>query len=91
MLSYCLRNHLRELVEFYVLYCVSLSMAFIQEYQQELFQLKEEFERYKTRAQSVLKNRGNKVKILEYCYNRALSFLCFFVCVRSVHIHLQVS
>ncbi|XP_064400000.1 GRIP and coiled-coil domain-containing protein 1-like [Halichondria panicea] len=32
------------------------------EYKQELSQLKEEFERYKTRAQSVLKNRGGVSK-----------------------------
>ena len=32
-----------------------------QEYQQELFQLQDEFEKYKMRAQSVLKSRGNKV------------------------------
>lgn len=32
-----------------------------QEFQQELYQLKDEFERYKMRAQSVLKSRGSKV------------------------------
>ena len=31
-----------------------------QEYEQELYQLKDEFEKYKLRAQSVLKSRGGK-------------------------------
>ena len=31
------------------------------DYQLELHQLKDEFEKYKTRAQSVLRSRGNKV------------------------------
>ena len=30
----------------------------LQEYEQELYQLKDEFEKYKLRAQSVLKSRG---------------------------------
>lgn len=50
-------------------------MDFLQEYQQELFQLKEEFERYKTRAQSVLKNRGNKVRILDVITTELSLFL----------------
>ena len=34
-----------------------------QEYQHELSQLKEEFERYKTRAQTVLRSKDNKVHV----------------------------
>ena len=89
MLSSSLRNHQRGLVEFYALYCVSLRMDFLQEYQQELFQLKEEFERYKTRAQSVLKNRGNKVRVLEYYYTALSFFASLFV--YNVQVHLQTS
>ena len=48
----------------------------MQEYQQELGQLKDEFERYKTRAQSVLRSKGGgKVRtsdtvptVLNYMY-----------------------
>ncbi len=45
-----------------------------QDYQQELYQLKDEFERYKTRAQSVLKNRGNKVGTCDHTH--ILNSLC---------------
>ena len=37
-----------------------------QDYQDELFKLKEEFEKYKTRAQLVLKGKGKKVIYVMY-------------------------
>lgn len=59
----------------------------LQEYQQELFQLKEEFERYKTRAQSVLKTRGNKVCTV------ALSqpYHCPHSVYMYVHVHMYIN
>lgn len=38
------------------------SFPYSQDFQQELYQLKDEFERYKMRAQSVLRSKGNKVE-----------------------------
>ena len=40
----------------------SLFLPYSQDFQQELYQLKDEFERYKMRAQSVLRSKGNKVR-----------------------------
>ena len=39
------------------------NLHFLQQYQQELVQLREEFERYKTRAQTVLRSKENKVSV----------------------------
>ena len=40
----------------------SLFLPCFQDFQQELYQLKDEFERYKMRAQSVLRSKGNKAR-----------------------------
>ena len=39
-----------------------LFLPCFQDFQQELYQLKDEFERYKMRAQSVLRSKGNNVR-----------------------------